>query len=141
CEPFLRFLSTNSSRQNQASLRRKRRLTLEMNSAAKSVCNIFRNLNLGGNNPSPLLSSLQQWRGIKVRVRGGNVEQALQIMQRKMTSTGMERLLKRQGQQTTHLKNSEKKVLARKNLDRRLKSQDLARKLNSILLKKIRSSV
>ncbi|KAI3868280.1 hypothetical protein MKX03_000191 [Papaver bracteatum] len=114
-----------------------------MNSAAKSVCNIFRNLNLGGNNPSPsyLLSLLQQWRGIKVRVRGGNVEQALQIMQRKMTSTGMERLLKRQGQQTTHLKNSEKKVLARKNLDRRLKSQDLARKLNSILLKKIRSSV
>ncbi|KAI3954369.1 hypothetical protein MKW92_028729 [Papaver armeniacum] len=111
-----------------------------MNSVAKNVCNIFRNCSFGGNNSSPLLSSLQQWRGIKVRVRGGNVEQALQIMQRKMTSTGMERLIKRQGQQTTHIKNSEKKVLARKNLDRRLRSQDLARKLNSILLKKIRSS-
>ncbi|MCL7024532.1 hypothetical protein MKW94_021600 [Papaver nudicaule] len=110
-----------------------------MNSVAKNVCNIFRNLSSGGNNPNPLLSSLQQWRGIKVRVRGGNVEQALQIMQRKMTSTGMERLIKRQGQQTTHLKNSEKRVLARKTLDRRLKSQDLARKLNSILLKKISS--
>ncbi|KAI3979302.1 hypothetical protein MKX01_020510 [Papaver californicum] len=111
-----------------------------MNSVAKNVCNIFRNSSFYGNISNPLLSSLQQWRGIKVRVRGGNVEQALQIMQRKMTSTGMERLVKRQGQQTTHLKNSEKKVLARKNLDRRLKSQDLARKLNSILLKKIRSS-
>ncbi|KAI3843238.1 hypothetical protein MKW92_022628 [Papaver armeniacum] len=101
-----------------------------MNSVAKNVCNIFRNCSFGGNNSSPLLSSLQQWRGIKVRVRGGN----------KMISTGMERLIKRQGQQTTHIKNSEKKVLARKNLDRRLRSQDLARKLNSILLKKIRSS-
>ncbi|KAI3906462.1 hypothetical protein MKX01_029077 [Papaver californicum] len=91
-----------------------------MNSVAKNVCNIFRNSSFCGNISNPLLSSLQQWRGIKVRVRGGNV--------------------KRQGKRTTHLKNSEKKVLARKNLDRRLKSQDLARKLNSILLKKIRSS-
>ncbi|KAI3981956.1 hypothetical protein MKX01_018862 [Papaver californicum] len=112
-----------------------------MNSVAKNVCNILRNSSFGGNSPNSLLSSLQQWRGIKVRVRGGNVEQALQIMQRKMTSTGMERLIKREGQQTTHLNNSEKKVLARKNLDRRLRSQDLACKLNSILLKKIRSSV
>ncbi|KAI3959075.1 hypothetical protein MKX01_023751 [Papaver californicum] len=74
-------------------------------------------------------------------------------MQRKMTSTGMKRLIKRRGQisypsqefreesisgqQATHIKNSENNVLARNNLDRRLKSQNLARKLNSILLKKI----
>uniref|UniRef100_A0A803L0W5 Ribosomal protein S21 n=1 Tax=Chenopodium quinoa TaxID=63459 RepID=A0A803L0W5_CHEQI len=81
-------------------------------------------------------SSLQQWRGIRVRVRNGNLEQALSFMQRKMTSSGIERMIK--NEQTHHIKNSEKRVLARKALHRRLQSQDLARKLKSILIKKVR---
>ncbi|THG21500.1 hypothetical protein TEA_011172 [Camellia sinensis var. sinensis] len=90
--------------------------------------------------PGVALSSpsweLQQWRGIRVKVRNGNLEQALVFMQRKMQSSGIERLIKRE--QTHHLKNSEKRVLARKNLERKIRSQDLARKLKSILVKKVR---
>ncbi|KAF8408331.1 hypothetical protein HHK36_007480 [Tetracentron sinense] len=101
-----------------------------MNSVMARMSSIFRR-------PSPLSSvyqQLQQWRGIRVRVRNGNLEQALVVMQRKMQSSGIERLIKRQ--QTRHLKNSEKRVLARKNLERKIRSQDLARKLKSILIKK-----
>ncbi|GAV74939.1 Ribosomal_S21 domain-containing protein [Cephalotus follicularis] len=79
---------------------------------------------------------LQQWRGIRVKVKNGNLEQALTWMQRKMQSSGMERLIKRE--QTHHIKNSEKRVLARKNLERRIRSQDIARKLKAILVKKVR---
>lgn len=79
---------------------------------------------------------LQQWRGIRVKVLNGNLESALTFMQRKMQSSGMERLIKRE--QTHHIKNSEKRVLARKNLERKLRSQELARKLQSILIKKVR---
>ncbi|KAG2707930.1 hypothetical protein I3760_05G168600 [Carya illinoinensis] len=83
----------------------------------------------------PLLQ-LQQWRGIRVKVRDGNLEQALTWLQRKMQSSGIERLIKRQ--QRHHIKNSEKRVLARKNLERKIRSQDLARKLKAILVKKVR---
>ncbi|XP_010554154.1 PREDICTED: uncharacterized protein LOC104824009 [Tarenaya hassleriana] len=79
---------------------------------------------------------LQQERGIRVKVLNGNMEQALSIMQRKMQSSGMERLIKQR--QTHHIKNSEKKVLARKNLERRIRSEDFSRKLQSILIKKVR---
>ncbi|OAY81138.1 hypothetical protein ACMD2_18516 [Ananas comosus] len=81
----------------------------------------------------------QQWqqaRGIRVQVRNDNLEQALTVMERKMRASGMERLIRRQVDH--HLKNSEKRVLARKNLMLRVRSQDLARKLRTILLKKIR---
>ncbi|KAJ4833542.1 hypothetical protein Tsubulata_021226 [Turnera subulata] len=78
----------------------------------------------------------QQWRGIRVKVVNGNLDQALARMQRAMTSSGMERLIR--SQQTRHLKNSEKRILARKNLERKIRSQDLARKLQSILAKKVR---
>ncbi|KAK6930941.1 hypothetical protein RJ641_002734 [Dillenia turbinata] len=52
-----------------------------------------------------------------------------------MQSSGMERLIKQQ--ETHHIKNSEKRVLARKNLERKIRAQDLARKLKSILIKKV----
>ncbi|KAI8526980.1 hypothetical protein RHMOL_Rhmol12G0040900 [Rhododendron molle] len=78
---------------------------------------------------------LQQWRGIRVKVRNGNLEQALVFMQRKMQSSGIERMIKLE--QTHHIKNSEKRVLARKNLERKIRSQELARKLKSILIKKV----
>ncbi|KAL5759974.1 hypothetical protein ACOSP7_018476 [Xanthoceras sorbifolium] len=110
-----------------------------MNSIARRVSGIL-------TRPSQAVKSLsqdqfghhqvQQWRGIRVKVFNGNLEQALSFMQRKMTSSGIERLIKRQ--QTHHIKNSEKRVLARKNLDRRLRSEDLARKLKAILVKKVR---
>lgn len=79
---------------------------------------------------------LQQWRGIRVKVISNNLEQALVFMQRKMQSSGIERLIKRE--QIHHIKNSEKRVIARKKLEAKLRSQDLARKLKSILLKKVR---
>ncbi|KAK9119870.1 hypothetical protein Scep_017963 [Stephania cephalantha] len=107
-----------------------------MNSLVRRVSSIFKPSFLttsNPNNPSP--QQLQQWRGIKVRVRDGNLEQALVVMQRKMISSGMERLIKRQ--QRHHLKNSEKRVLARKNLERKVRSQELSRKLKSILIKKV----
>ncbi|XVF43880.1 hypothetical protein PTKIN_Ptkin02bG0076300 [Pterospermum kingtungense] len=81
-------------------------------------------------------SQIQQWRGIRVKVRNGNLERALGVMQKVMQSGGMERLIK--NEQTHHIKNSEKRVLARKNLERKIRSQDLARKLQTILIKKVR---
>ncbi|XP_057415577.1 uncharacterized protein LOC130710364 [Lotus japonicus] len=82
------------------------------------------------------LQQLQQCRGIRVRVFNGNLESALALMQRKMTSSGIERMIKKE--QRFHIKNSEKRVLARKNLERRLRSEDLARKLKAIMIKKVR---
>ncbi|CAN6577687.1 unnamed protein product [Malus baccata var. baccata] len=64
----------------------------------------------------------------------GNLEWALTVMQRKMTSRGIEMMIKHE--QTHHLKNSEKLISARKNLEQKLRSQDLARKLKAVLLKK-----
>lgn len=104
--------------------------TLEMNSIASRV---FKRPSTELNS---LSSQLNQWRGIRVRVFENNLERALAFMQKQMTSSGVERLIK--NEQTHHIKNSEKRVLARKNLERRLKSQDLARKLKSILMKKVR---
>ncbi|KAJ3673158.1 hypothetical protein LUZ60_006532 [Juncus effusus] len=77
-----------------------------------------------------------QTRGIRVQVRDGNVEQALRVMERRMRSSGMERLIKRQVEH--HIKNSEKKVLARKNLMLKVRSQEMGRKLKAILMKKLR---
>ncbi|KAI5679272.1 hypothetical protein M9H77_10222 [Catharanthus roseus] len=84
---------------------------------------------------NPLCCELQQWRGIRVQVRNGNLERALSLMQRIMVSSGIERMIKRE--QTHHIKNSEKRVLARKSLQRRIQSQDFSRKLKSVLLKKV----
>lgn len=98
---------------------------------------------LFGGSPTSVVGSssrmhhqVQWWRGIRVRVLNGNLEQALAFMTRKMVSSGIERLITRQP--TRHIKNSEKRVLARKNLEHRIRSQDLARKLRSILIKKVR---
>jgi len=71
-----------------------------------------------------------------VRVVNGNLEGALTLMQRKMTGSGIERMIKQE--QRFHIKNSEKRVLAQKNLERRVRSEDLAKKLKSILIKKVR---
>ncbi|XP_057485598.1 uncharacterized protein LOC130771910 [Actinidia eriantha] len=105
-----------------------------MNSITKSIATLV------SRPGAAVLSSprweLQQWRGIRVKVRYGSLEQALVVMQRKMQSSGIERLIKRE--QRHHIKNSEKRVLARKNLERKIRSQDLARKLKSILIKKVR---
>ncbi|XP_050204571.1 uncharacterized protein LOC126654676 isoform X2 [Mercurialis annua] len=79
---------------------------------------------------------IQQWRGIRVKVYDGNLDRALQVLQRKMQSSGMERLIKRE--QLHHIRNSEKRVLARKLLQRKIQSQELARKLKAILIKKVR---
>ncbi|KAF3323332.1 Ribosomal protein S21 [Carex littledalei] len=77
-----------------------------------------------------------QARGIRVFVRDGNLEMALAVMDRRMRASGMERLIK--SRVDYHLKNSEKKVLAKKKLMLKVRSQELARKLRTILVKKIR---
>ncbi|XP_073132727.1 uncharacterized protein [Henckelia pumila] len=79
---------------------------------------------------------LQQSRGIRVKVLNNNLDQALQVLQRKMQSSGIERLIK--NEQVRHIKNSEKRVLAKKNLERKIRGQDLARKLKEILVQKVR---
>ncbi|GFQ06552.1 hypothetical protein PHJA_002799200 [Phtheirospermum japonicum] len=79
---------------------------------------------------------LQQWRGIRIKVRNNNLDQALALMQRKMQSSGIERMIR--SEQTCHIKNSEKRVLAKKNLERKIRAQDLARKLKMILVQKVR---
>ncbi|CAO2037185.1 unnamed protein product [Urochloa humidicola] len=78
----------------------------------------------------------QQARGIVVQVRDGNLDRALTIMERKMRSSGMERLIRARTHH--HVKDSEKRVLARKALLQRVKSQELGKKLREILIKKIR---
>lgn len=83
-----------------------------------------------------LSSQLQQCRGIRVKVINSNLDQALSLMQRKMQSSGIERMIKQE--QLTHVKNSEKRVLAKKNLERKIRAQDLARKLKTILVQKVR---
>ena len=108
-----------------------------MNAISRRVSTgIFAPARQGVNSLSRDPSQIQQWRGIRVKVRYGNLERALAIMQRVMQSSGVERLIKQE--QTHHIKNSEKRVLARKNLERRIRSQDLARKLQTILIKKVR---
>ncbi|XP_042048632.1 uncharacterized protein LOC121794510 isoform X1 [Salvia splendens] len=83
-----------------------------------------------------LSSQLQQCRSIRVKVINSNLDQALNLMQRKMQSSGIERMIKQE--QLTHVKNSEKRVLAKKNLERKIRAQDLARKLKTILVQKVR---
>ncbi|GLU03163.1 hypothetical protein SLE2022_203790 [Rubroshorea leprosula] len=107
-----------------------------MNSVARRVSTIFTRPSYGINSLSHDGSQLQQVRGIRVRVRDGRLEQALGFMQRIMQSSGIERLIK--AGRTHHVKKSEKRVLSRKNLERKIRSQDLARKLQSILTQKVR---
>ncbi|KAG8062177.1 hypothetical protein GUJ93_ZPchr0003g17946 [Zizania palustris] len=81
---------------------------------------------------------VQPVRGIVVQVRDGNLERALTVMERKMRSSGIERLIRRRTDH--HVKDSEKRVLARKALMQRVRSQELGRRLRDILIKKIRSA-
>lgn len=71
-----------------------------------------------------------------MRVIDGNLEMALGLMQRKMQGSGIERMIKQE--QRFHIKNSEKRVLAQKNLHQRIRSEDLSKKLKAILIKKVR---
>ncbi|KAM3000850.1 hypothetical protein FF2_037213 [Malus domestica] len=109
-----------------------------MNSvAARCAWNVLKRASQGVESVTATLGHRhEQSRGIRVKVMNGNLEWALTVMQRKMTSSGIERMIKRE--QTHHLKNSEKRILARKNLEQKLRSQDLARKLKAVLLKKVR---
>lgn len=104
-----------------------------MNSIASQVSSIFRRPNVFFNS---LNSELQQWRGIRVKVQYGNLDQALTLLQRKMQSSGIERIIK--AHEFRHIKNSEKRVLARKKQEYKFRSQDLAHKLKAILVKKVR---
>ncbi|KAK7295265.1 hypothetical protein RJT34_18171 [Clitoria ternatea] len=105
-----------------------------MNSVARRFSTLFRH---SGFATQPFNSGqLQQCRGIRVRVINGNLEAALGLMQRKMQSSGIERMIKQE--QRFHIKNSEKRVLARKNLERKIRSVELAKKLKSIMIKKVR---
>ncbi|KAL5210606.1 hypothetical protein ABZP36_006229 [Zizania latifolia] len=81
---------------------------------------------------------VQPARGIVVQVRDGNLERALAVMERKMRSSGIERLIRRRTDH--HVKDSEKRVLARKTLMQRVRSQELGKRLRDILIKKIRSA-
>ncbi|KAJ1443646.1 Ribosomal protein S21 [Sesbania bispinosa] len=68
-----------------------------MNSVARCLSSLFRR---SGCTTEPLnsghhqLQQLQQCRGIRVQVYNGNLEQALTLMQRKMQSSGIERMIK-----------------------------------------------
>jgi small subunit ribosomal protein S21 len=108
-------------------------ILLDMNSVVRRLSSLFRQ---SGCTTEPFNGQLQQCRGIRVQVYNGNLEGALSLLQRKMTSSGIERMIKQE--QRFHIKNSEKRVLARKSLERRLRSEDLARKLKSIMIKKVR---
>lgn len=77
-----------------------------------------------------------QTRGIRVYVRDGNLEKALGLMDRKMRWSGMERLIK--GRARCHLKNSEKKVIAKKKLMIKVRSQELSRKLRQVMVQRLR---
>ncbi|KAL9297110.1 hypothetical protein ACSQ67_023006 [Phaseolus vulgaris] len=110
-----------------------------MNFVARRLSGLFRTsgftsepFNIGHHQ----MQQLQQCRGIRVRVIDGNLEMALGLMQRKMQGSGIERMIKQE--QRFHIKNSEKRVLAQKNLHQRIRSEDLSKKLKAILIKKVR---
>nr|DAD24593.1 TPA_asm: hypothetical protein HUJ06_026057 [Nelumbo nucifera] len=107
-----------------------------MNSILKQTLTLLRGTGFPHNPLSSVHQQLQQWRGIRVQVRNGNLEQALTVMQRRMRASGMEYLIKRQSRY--HIKNSEKRILARKNLERKIRSEELSRKLYAIISKKVR---
>ncbi|KAG6757167.1 hypothetical protein POTOM_037470 [Populus tomentosa] len=114
-----------------------------MNTIVRRAYNLCRSPPLlpiqGVNTVSGGEHQIQQCRGIRVRVHNGNLEQALKFMQRKMQSSGIERQIK--NLQTHHVKNSEKRVLARKKLQRRIQSQELAHRIKVILADKARSMI
>jgi small subunit ribosomal protein S21 len=78
---------------------------------------------------------VQQARGIVVQVRDGNLEPALSIMERKMRSSGTERLIR--AHTLLDIKDSENRLLALKELMQRVRSQELM--LRKIVIKQIRS--
>nr|DAD25037.1 TPA_asm: hypothetical protein HUJ06_026501 [Nelumbo nucifera] len=58
------------------------------------------------------------------------------VMQRRMRASGMEYLIKRQSRY--HIKNSEERIFAQKNLlERKIRSEELSCKLYAILSKKV----
>jgi len=71
-----------------------------------------------------------------VKVLDGNLERALQVLQRKMIGSGMERLIRKVPRY--HIKDSEKRIMARKRRERKERSEELAGKLKSILIRKVR---
>nr|ACN33791.1 unknown [Zea mays] len=78
---------------------------------------------------------VQQARGIVVQVRDGNLEPALSIMERKMRSSGTERLIR--AHTLLDIKDSENRLLALKELMQRVRSQELM--LRKIVIKQIRT--
>lgn len=111
--------------------------TLVMNSIAREARSLLRRPSWASSHSlSCDPHNHQQWRGIRVKVLNGNLDRALAYMQRVMQSSGIERMIKQE--QTHHIKNSEKRILARKNLERKLRSQEFARKLQAVLIKKVR---
>jgi small subunit ribosomal protein S21 len=108
-------------------------MSLAMNSVARRLSSFLRQ---SGCAAEPLIAQLQQCRGIRVQVYNGTLDGALALMQRKMTSSGIERMIKKEHR--FHIKNSEKRVLAQKSLERSLRSQDLSSKLKAIMIKKVR---
>ncbi|WJX31864.1 hypothetical protein P8452_20251 [Trifolium repens] len=125
---LLSQLSRSSSSSSAAGVQK------NMNSAvARCLSSLFRQSHCA---TEPFSAQLQQCRCIRVHVYNGNLEGALALMLRKMTSSGIERMIKTE--QRFHIKYSEKRVLAQKNLERRLRSEDLARKLKAIMIKKVR---
>lgn len=87
-------------------------------------------------NPPVIAKHGQQTRGIRVKVLDGNLERALQVLQRKMIGSGMERLIRKVPRY--HIKDSEKRIMARKRRERKERSEELAGKLKSILIRKVR---
>nr|XP_028945666.1 uncharacterized protein LOC114819997 [Malus domestica] len=110
-----------------------------MNAVARSAWKVLKRSSQGVESVTQLeYHRHEQLIGIWVKAMNGNLEWALTVMQMKMTSRGIERMIKQE--QTHHLKNSEKLISACKNLEQKLRSQDFARKLKAILLKKVKSS-
>lgn len=65
-----------------------------------------------------------------MKVLNGNLERVLAYMKWVMQSSGVERMIKQE--QTHHIKNSQKCVLACKNLECKLWSQEFACKLQAV---------
>ncbi|KAM1648219.1 hypothetical protein ACFX1Q_010259 [Malus domestica] len=111
-----------------------------MNAVARSAWKVLKRSSQGVESVTQLeYHRHEQLIGIWVKAMNGNLEWALTVMQMKMTSRGIERMIKQE--QTHHLKNSEKLISACKNLEQKLRSQDFARKLKAILLKKERTEM
>ncbi|KAM0991096.1 hypothetical protein ACFX13_009646 [Malus domestica] len=93
-----------------------------MNAVARNTWKVLKRSSQGVESVTQLeYHRHEQLIGIWVKAMNGNLEWALTVMQRKMTSRGIERMIKQE--QTHHLKNSEKLISACKNLEQKLWSQ------------------